>query len=430
MSVLFCNARILLRNSEGYTSIVGYLGVDKEYIDYIGEEKPIRKYDEEKDYTNRLIMPGLYNSHTHSPMVFMRGIANGYSLEEWLNDRIFPIESKMKAKHIEAASFYAILEMIASGIVSFTDMYFFPEETAKAVIASGMKANINKYLLCFDEEQTIEDSMIPSSVAFYDEYNNKASGRLKVDFAIHAQYTCKPHIVKEYGRLCKEKGAIMHIHCSESETEMNGSNENYGVTPVKWFEDLGVLENPVVAAHCVLVNDEDIEIMKKYHVSPVHNPTSNLMLGNGFMPLRKCLDAGLNVGIGTDGTASNNNLNLFEEMHIASIIHNGINHDPKCIASKEIIDMATVNGAKLQGREKCGEIKEGYKADLIALKLDNIHTYPFFDIAVEITHTLQASDICMNMVDGKILYEDGEYLTLDKDKIVKEFKEMVEEFHA
>ena len=429
MSVLFKNARILVRNEKGYESFVGYLGVNDDRIDYLGESAPDKKYDEVKDYSNKLLMPGLYNSHTHCPMVFLRGIANGLSLQEWLFEKIFPIENAMKAEHIKAASYYAMLEMIASGICSFTDMYFFPEETAKAVLDSGMKANINKYIQSFVENEKIEDSRIPGSVAFYDEYNGLGDGRLKVDFSIHAEYTCKPHIVEEYARLCKQKGAIMHIHLSESKKEVDECYEKYGVSPVKWFEDLGVLDNKTVAAHCVYLNDEDIEIMKKHDVSIAHNPTSNLMIGNGFMPLRRYLDEGLNVGIGTDGTASNNNLNMLEEMHIAAIMHNGINHDPTCISSSEIIDMATINGAKLQGRDDCGEIKVGNKADIIALSLNGIHAYPWFDITSEITHTLQASDVCMNMVDGKILYEDGKYLTLDKDKIVEEFKKVVEEFY-
>lgn len=429
MSILFKNARILLRSEDNYYSIVGYLGVDEDRIDYVGEAKPDKKYDEEKDYSGRLLMPGLYNGHTHSPMVFMRGVANGYNLQDWLNVKIFPIEGKMNPEHIRAASYYAILEMLASGICSFTDMYFHVEETAKAVIESGMKANLNKYILCFDDNQKIEDSMIPVSVEFFNEYNNKADGRLKVDFSIHAEYTNKPHIVKEYGRLCKDNNAIMHIHLSESENEVKECIDKYGVSPVKWFEDLGVLDNKTVAAHCVYLSDEDIEIMKKHDVSIVHNPSSNLMIGNGFMPLRRYIDEGLNVGIGTDGAASNNNLNLFEEMHIASLIHNGYNHDPKCISSKEIIDMATINGARLQGRYDCGEIKVGNKADIIALNMDNIHTYPWFDIAVEITHTMQASDVVMNMIDGKILYENGQYLTLNKEEITDNFKKKVEEFY-
>ncbi|MBO4358884.1 MAG: amidohydrolase [Erysipelotrichaceae bacterium] len=430
MSILFKNAAVLTRNDSSYEVLKdAYLGVDGKVIDYIGTDRPDRHYDEEKDFGNRLLMPGLVNSHTHTPMVFLRGIADGLPLDKWLNERVFPIEAKLTAEQIRVSSYYAILELLAGGVTSFTDMYFFPEETAQAVKDSGIKANINKYILCFDDNQTIEESMIPASLDFYNKYHNTCDGRLKVDFSIHAEYTNKPHIVKEYSRLCKENGAIMHIHLSESKSEVEGCIERYHKTPVEWFEELGTFDSPTCAAHVVWPSDSDLDILKKHGVSVVHNPSSNLMIGSGICPLRKILDKGINVGLGTDGTASNNNLNMFEEMHLAAIVHNGVNHDATNIQSHEVVDMATVNGAKLQGRFDTGVLKEGNLADIIAIDMSAVHLYPVFDYLSILTKSVQGSDVCMTMVDGKILYEDGKYLTLDEDNIVKEFKEAVEAFY-
>ena len=431
MSLLFKNVAILVRKESAYEALEhAYLGVEGKYIDYIGTEKPEKVYDEEKDFTGKLLLPGLINAHTHTPMVFLRGVADGLPLDQWLNERVFPIEAKLTAEQIRVASYYAILELLASGVTSFTDMYFFPEETAQAVKDSGIKANLNKYILCFDPNQTIENSMIPASIEFYDKYHDSCDGRLKVDFSIHAEYTNQPHIVKAYSQECKKRNAIMHIHLSESRSEVEKCIEKYHQTPVQWFESLGTFDNPTCAAHVVWPMEGDLEILKKHEVSVMHNPSSNLMIGSGFAPIRKMLDLGINVGLGTDGTASNNNLNMLEEMHLAAIVHNGYHLDATNLLSSQVIDMATRNGAKLQGRPDTGSLETGNCADIIALDLNKIHLYPVFEYPSIITKSAQGSDVCMTMVDGRILYENGNYLTLDKEKIVQDFKKAVTDFYG
>ena len=431
MSVLFKNVAILIRKDAGYEALENaYLGVEGKNIDYIGKDRPQKAYDEEKDYAGKLLLPGLINAHTHTPMVFLRGIADGLPLDRWLNEAIFPIEAKLMPEQIRISSYYAILELLASGVTSFTDMYFFPEETAKAVKDSGIKANLNKYILCFDENQAIEDSMISPSIEFYEKYHDTCEGRLKVDFSIHAEYTNKSHIVKAYSQECKKRNAIMHIHLSETRSEVERCIETYHKTPVQWFEDLGTFENPVCAAHVVWPKEGDLKILKKHDASVMHNPSSNLLIGSGIAPIRKMLDMGINVGLGTDGAASNNNLNMLEEMHLAAIVHNGSNLDATNIRSSQVIDMATCNGAKLQGREDTGVLETGKRADIIALDLDRIHLYPLFSYPSIITKSAQASDVCMTMVDGRILYEDGHYLTLDRDQIIHDFKKTVKDFYG
>ena len=430
MNTLFKNTNILLRDVNGYKTLKNaYLGVNGKIIDYIGVEKPDKEYTIEKDYSNKLLMSGLVNAHTHIPMVFLRGLGSNHNLQEWLNDFIFPTEAKLNEAQIKWASYYAMLEMLACGTTSFTDMYFFPEQTAQAVIETGIKANINKYINCFDDNQKIEDSTIPASLEFFKQYNNKAEGRLKVDFAIHAEYTNKPHIVKEYARLCKENKGHMHLHLSETKAEHEACIAKYGVTPAKWFEDLGVFESSTTAAHCVWCDKQDSEILAKHKVCVVHNPTSNMILGSGFAPIGRYRRYGVKVALGTDGAASNNNLNMFEEMHIANIISDGFHLDPSFIKNYEIIDMATINGAISQGRDDTGVLEVNKRADIIAIDLNAIHLYPAFDYSTLLVSSAQGCDVCMTMVDGNILYEDGNYLTLDKDKILFEFKKQVEEFY-
>ncbi len=221
---------------------------------------------------------------------------------------------------------------------------------------------------------------------------------------------------------CKELGAIMHIHLSETKSEHDACIEKYGKTPAQWFYDLGAFDSPTLAAHCVWVTDEDIVLMKECGVSPVHCPTSNLKLGSGFARVQHMLKEGLNVGLGTDGAASNNNLNMLEELHLCSVVHNGYNQDPTIMNPNDTVRMATLNGAKIQGRTDCGGIKVGNRADIIALDFDKPHLLPAFDPLAMLCYSAQGSDVCMTMVDGRILYENGEFLTMDKERIYHDVK--------
>lgn len=431
MGILFENCDLLLRGEDGgYSTLHGFLGVRGDTIDYIGTEKPTGEYEEHKSMEHKLLMPGLINCHNHSPMVLLRGVGSGLPLREWLFDKVFPIEDRLVPEDIAAGSRLAILEMLASGTTSFSDMYFFPAETVAAVAEAGMKANISRCVQCFDENQTVEqNTQIPESLALFEKYHGAADGRIHIDFSIHAEYTCKSHIVKAYSDLCREKGGRMHIHLAETAREQRECIERYGKTPTEWFESLGTFDSPTAAAHCVAVTERDMDILKAHGVSVIHNPTSNLKLGSGFAPIRQMMDKGINVTLGTDGTASNNNLNMFEEMHLAEIMHDGYHNDPTLISTQEVLDMATVNGAKLQGRDDTGVLDVGKKADIIAIDLSKPHLYPNFDTPALLTCSAQAGDVCMTMVDGNILYENGEFKTLDENKVRADMERAVERLY-
>ncbi len=431
MKILFKNADVLLRNDDKYEVLDGaFVGVNDDKIDYIGAEKPIEKYDIEKDMSGKLLMPGLYNNHTHVAMTLLRGVGSDLPLQKWLFDTVFPIEDKLDNYRVGVGSELAMLEMLAGGTVSFTDMYFLLDDEYEKVINSGMKANISRCVQCFDPNENPEDNFrIKESLDYYNRYNNSADGRVKVDFSIHAEYTTAEHIAKYYIDRCNELKGNMHIHVSETKSEHLECIERHGMTPTQWLEKLGAFSLNVNMAHCVALDDNDMEIIKKYNATVSHNPTSNMKLASGFARIPKMLDMGINVTLGTDGTASNNNLNMFEEMHLASIIHNGFNNDAELMKADEVIKMATLNGAKSQGRAECGEIKVGNKADIIAIDMDKPHLFPALDKKALITYSAQDSDVCMTMVDGKILYENGEYKTLDREKIFYDVNKIVSEIY-
>ncbi len=432
MKTLLKNCHIVA-SADNHFSIIkdGCLGIADDRICYLGDTQPQEKYDHIKDMGGKVLFPGLINTHCHAAMTLLRGIGSDLPLKEWLYDHMFPTEDKLRSQDVKAGSQLAIMEMLSTGTTSFSDMYYFSEDTAEAVLSSGIKANICRAISAFDPSEAYEDSYrVKEALALYDKYHGAGNGRLRIDFSIHAEYTCLEHIVKAHSRACRDRQGIMHIHLSETKAEHDECIKKYGKTPAQWFRDLGAFDSPCIAAHCVWCTDEDLDILRKYNVSPIHNPTSNMKLGSGFAPIQKMLDMGLTIGLGTDGAASNNNLNLIEEMHIASIIHNGFHNDPVIMKPHEVLKMATANGAKMQGRPDCGSIAIGNKADLIALSFDAPHMLPAFDPISMLCYSAQGSDVAMTMVDGKILYENGEFLTIDKEKVFADVKQSLKHLYS
>lgn len=430
MKILFKNADILVKEDNFKVISNAYLAVDGDKISYVGTEKPMGEFDEIKDMNGKILMPGLINCHNHCPMVLLRGIGSDLPLQQWLFDTVFPIEDKLTAEEIEAGSELALLEMISGGTVSFSDMYFEPETTIRAVAESGMKANITRPVQSFDPNETPEQSYrMKEAIELYDRYNNTFDGRVLIDFCIHAEYTCTETIARAFIEKVNERNGNLHIHLSETKKEHEECIQRYGKTPAEWFDSLGGFDFSAFAAHCVWLSESDMELFRRKGVSVIHNPTSNMKLASGFAPIQRMLDMGINVALGTDGASSNNNLDMFEEMHIASIIHNGYTLDATVMNADTVLNMATANGARVQRRENCGELKVGNKADIIAVSLDSPHMVPALDKKALLTYSAQSSDVTMTMVDGKVLYENGEYKTLDKEKIYFDINRAVEKLY-
>ena len=347
---------------------------------------------------------------------------------------MFPVEDRLTAEDIKAGNELAMMELIASGVTSFSDMYMEAQTLIELNERIGMKASVCRVIQSFDPNEKPEDSVrIKESCELFETYNGCQNDRIRIDFAVHAEYTSTDAVTSGYADRIRKyipENARMQIHLSETKKEHNECIERHGMTPCAWFEKMGILDVPTAAAHCVCVTDEDMEIMKRKNVSAIHNPTSNMKLGSGFAPIPTMLERGINVALGTDGAASNNNLNMFEEMHLAAIIHNGYHNDAVIMKPETVLKMATVNGAKLQGRDDTGCLEVGKKADIIAVDFSRKpHMYPAFEPMAMLVYAAQASDVCMTMVDGNILYENGEFLTLNREEVIANAKAAVQRLY-
>ncbi|MBR5322055.1 MAG: amidohydrolase [Clostridia bacterium] len=408
-----------------------YIAVDGQYISYIGREKPDGDFDRVINTKDKLVCPGLYNCHTHSAMQFLRGYGEDLPLDRWLNEKIFPAEDRLTPDMVYKSSSFAIAEMIKNGICSFSDMYYFCDKTAEAVGETGIKANISRSIVSFaPAADHSKDNRFLESVQLYKDYHNAFEGRLKVDFSLHAEYTNVESMARFCAEYTEDKHIAYQIHLSETEKEHNECIARHGVTPTGFFEKTGILNNNVSFAHCVWITEDDMDILKKYNSTVVHNPASNLKLGSGVMPLSKILKHSINVALGTDSSASNNTLDILKEIYLAAILQKGIDRDPSSIKAEEIVKLATVNGAISQNRNDCGELMVGKKADIIMLDLDRVNNIPMFSPIYTLVYSVNSSDVCFNMVDGRVLYENGEYTTLDIDKIKHEMKTLRKSFFA
>ncbi|MBQ0072059.1 MAG: amidohydrolase, partial [Spirochaetales bacterium] len=422
MSILFKNAKIIVTEDGRMKTLENaYLGVEGAYIDYIGLDAPTKVYDETKDAHDKLLMPGLVNCHCHTAMNLLKGLGSDLPLDKWLGI-MWPIEDKMREEEFVSGMEMAMLEMLATGTTSFSDMYMRPIITKGVVERSGMKADLSRAVMGGSADTDYKTYLNRLEALELLPFDGAYDDRLHVDWCIHAEYTIADKIAASFAEEIQSYGGRFQSHLSETKKEHEECLAKRGKTPLAWFQDLGFLNLPSYMAHCVWCSPEDLEIMKEKGVTAVHNPSSNMKLGSGFAPIPEMLEKGISVAIGTDGAASNNNYDLFEEMHLTSIIHNGKTCDPTIMKPEEILSMATVAGARAQGRFDTGSLQVGKKADIIAINLDQPHLIPDYDTLALVVYAAHGSDVTMTMVDGKILYENGIYTTLDKDRIFHDYK--------
>lgn len=371
------------------------------------------------DGKNKIAVPGLINAHTHSPMVLFRNYADDLEFSDWLFGKIIPAEGLLTSDDIYWGAMLASAEMIRSGITGFMDMYMQMDRVAEVVEAAGLKACLSKDILKSAARYGGIGVETEEFMQFYNTWHNRA-GRIKVNMEIHSVYLYDEKSLRKAAETAKDMNAGVHIHLSESPSERGKSIEMYGLDPIEACLKFGILDVPVSAAHCVHLTDENRDILKRKNVSAVHNPTSNLKLGNGIADIPAMLEKGINTALGTDGAASNNNLNIFEEMHLAALLHKGIKRDPSAIKAEQILEMATINGAKAIGFFDTGIIEEGMKADIILIDADKPHLQPLNDPAAALVYSAQASDVDTVMVDGRILMEKRELKTIDIEKTICE----------
>ena len=394
-----------------------YVGIRDGRIIYIGAWRPSGDWGETYNGYGRLLMPGLYNIHGHAAMTLLRGRGENLSLQRWLNEKIFPFEDKLNDRAVDAGTRLAIAEMLRFGTVSFSDMYFFCQTSAKAILESGIKCSLSRGLTVFDGSDYEDTLAYRDNLDLLKNYNGAGDGRLKIDLCIHGEYTSSPKVVEAVARHAKETGSRVHIHMSETKTEHEACKARHGMTPAAYFEAHGLFDQPTTAAHCVWLEDGDFEILKRKGVSVAACPVSNMKLASGFAPVPRMMEMGINVGLGTDSAASNNNLNMMQDLALFALLYKGSTGDPTVITPAQALRAATLNGALAQGRTDSGVIREGARADLVVLDIDQPWMTPTIDLLTNVIYSAQGSDVCLTMVDGKVLYRDGEYTTIDIEKV-------------
>ena len=352
---------------------------------------------------NRLVLPGLMNCHGHTAMTLVRGLGGGLPLQRWLEEAIFPVEAKMRPEDVYAGTAWGVREMLAGGTTSVADMYDFPGDCARAFAEGGMKARVCRVGLGFVPGRL--NDCIEFTRSFNSSLAPHPSSLVSADLCIHSEYLTDEAFCRGLAEANKELKRPLHVHVSETEKEHNECIARHGKTPIAYLAETGLLDHGGYAAHCVWCTDDDFRIMAEKGVSLIHNPTSNMKLGSGFARVPRAMELGVNVALGTDGCASNDNLDLFEEMHIASLIHKGLSKDPTVLSAWDVVDMATVNGAKALGLSDTGEIAVGKKADLCVVDLDKPHLTPCLDIPNLVVNSMHASDVAETWVDGKKVYK-------------------------
>lgn len=396
---------------------------EKGKITYVGVNPPRATNHQIIDGKGKALVPGLVNAHTHVPMTLLRSYADDMALHTWLYDNIFPVEDRLTPDDIYWGSQLAFLEMLAGGTTCFCDMYYFIDRIAEATENCGMKALLSRGLINGEQMKDYsKDERLKEAVEGFLQWNGAANGRVRIALAPHALYTCAPGYIRTIRDTAEKLGAMIHTHVDETAKEHQDCLDQYGKTPVEHLNDIGLFDIPTIAAHCVHVTEDDLDIMKKKKVTLAHNPGSNLKLGSGIAPVPTAMKKGVNVALGTDGASSNNNLNMWEEINLAALIHKGALMDPLAVKAHEAFMAATVNGAKALGFTNSGKICVGYQADMVLLNITKPHYLPEHNLVSNLAYSAQASDVETVFVDGKILYDRGEYKTLDKERILFEIR--------
>lgn len=399
-----------------------YVGTEDDRITYIGrvEPKDKRIYGEVYDGKGKVLMPGFYNSHGHSPMSLMRGYGENLSLQRWLEEKIFPFEDKLYSKGIFWATLLSIAESMRFGIISTSDMYFFIDDMVRAISVSGIKSNIARSVANptgIPITECLGFTEMREAIKMYNGFDN---GRIRVDASPHAEYTNDEKTIRAIAETAKEFDVGVQVHVSETKKETDECRMRHKMTPVEFFNRCGLFDSRTSAAHCVWLTDNDREIIRRKGVTVCSNPISNLKLASGICDVPKLYDMGINVAIGTDSTASNNSLNMFEEMKTFALLGKIKSNNPSSMTPSQVIRSATRLGALAQGRKDCGIISRGCKADLIVVDSDVPNMRPIHNMLNNLVYSADGKDVCLTMCDGKVLYQDGEYKTLDIEKIIFE----------
>lgn len=417
MNILIENVKILTM-ADGEVIKNGNIYIENEKIKKITSDNIDFSYDKKIDGKNYLAMPGFVNAHTHVGMSLFRNFSDDVELMTWLNEKIWPLEDKLIEEDIYWASLLSHAEMIMTGTTSFADMYYFEDQTIKALEKSKMRAQISRGLTLEDKDYT----KIKENIDLFKKYENSQDGRINIAFGPHAVYTTDKNYLKEINKYAKKYKMPIHIHLSETKTENTDCMKRFNQSPTEVFEECGIFENKTIAAHGVYLSDKDLDILSKYDVSVVHNPSSNLKLSSGFLDCTRVINKKINLAMGTDSSASNNNLSMIKEISLTSLVSKYNN--PQNLKAYDVLKMATINGAKALGLDdKIGTLEEGKLADIILIDLNNPNHTPQNNLISSLPYSTFDKDVSYVIINGDLVYDDKKFVYLNEKEIIKNAEE-------
>lgn len=420
MNILIKNTEMLVNGDISKGDI--FIGEGK--ILSVGKKPENFTADKTVDGGGKLAVPGLINCHTHSYMSLFRNIADDLSFEDWLFGNIMPREDRLTAEDGYWGAMLSCAEMIKSGATCFMDMHMFPQMTAKAADTLGMRAVMTRGLTGSSRKD--KDGIRRVNEHFEEMEAFKDNSRISFKMGAHAIYTCGGDYLEWLIEKASETGQEFHIHLSETVNEVDNCQKEHGCSPVEYLNGMGFFDIRTCAAHCVHLSERDMDILAEKNVSVIHNPKSNLKLANGTAPVSRMLEKGINICLGTDSQASNNSLNMFSEMNYAALLQKGATAVPTVCPAKQVFDFATVNGAKALGIPDIGEIKAGYRADIVMLDLDRPQFYPRNDLTAALVYSANGSEVDAVLIDGEIVLENGRLTKFDEEEIYRKAQEIGE----
>ena len=420
VDILITHGTILTMDSDGRGVEDGAVAVRADRIVAIGKAEELQAFrtSREIDARGGIVMPGLVNTHTHAAMTCFRGLADDMPLMTWLNDHIFPAEAKLDAHMVYSGTLLACAEMIRSGITCFCDMYLFEGAVAEAAKSAAMRAVVGEVLYDFPSPNY---GPIESGFAYTQELIDKWRDDALITIAVepHSPYLCSAELLRQADAISLEHQVPLVIHVSETASEVDKSLAERGKTPVAYLADLGILSPRLLACHCVVLKPGDMDLLKNFGVKVAHNPESNMKLASGIAPVPEMIRQGICVGLGTDGCASNNNLDIFSEMDTAAKLHKVNLLDPTVMNAETVVYMATAEGAKALGLQGItGSLEPGKRADIIVIDMDKPHLTPMYSPYSHLVYAVKADDVATSIINGRVVMEDRRLLTLDMEGVM------------
>ncbi len=425
MGIVIKNVHILGQEREKRTDVY----ITGDHIASIGKEPASFLKDEEIDGSHKFLMPGLINCHTHAYMTLMRNYADDLPFHEWLFGRILPMEDELTPEDAYWGTLLGMAEMIRSGTTTFVDMHMFPRMVVKACASSGMRALLTRGLVGSDRHDEGGKMRIEQALDEM-EYGKSIGAPCMFGLGPHAIYTCGEDFLRYVTELAHEKGLLINMHLAETKKEFDDCLAEHGMTPAEYAASLGMTDGPAIFAHCVYLGENDFGILANPNVSVATNPASNMKLANGFAPVPRMLKEGIRVALGTDGAGSNNNLNLFTEMHLLTLAHKGNLCDSLVLSAEETVRIATKNGAAAIGREDLGSVEPGKTADLVLIDENAPSMIPNYNRMAAVAYSANGSEVSDVLIGGRIVMRDRQLMTIDEERVHYEVERVASRFRA